>query len=430
MVYSTFTELSEAEFETYSSDLLGKSRTGQKRREVIAYLQSVNSKDKAVIDASRNELLTKKIKHSKRQKQIEALLKEHSFDFAKSTELFVHTALSNADMLTLLTTNDRSVFIGGKTFVGDIAISGNNVKLDGESAPGLAKDESLTFGASITGNIIISGENIHLKGIDFTSTGEFALTVNGAKNIVLENCRFKAGAGADTKFYYGAGSLGGDVKITNCIVEGFTSWYLADLTTSSATPTVRLDKVEIEGNYFKNNLGCFAVRGMQADPNKLVVCKNNKFETTTLHSSFWDYFEQNNTKKCVFTGNEIISPVGTETEAGKKGVLQTWSKSGKPWHLIYKDNTVSNMKFALKIPCTNGFYAPNIDHDGFDIDFTAVHTNVTYAFSLLYKKNDGTQQSALKYHPNQGNEYTPVNIGVVPTITSVNPHGYTLVLPS
>ena len=99
--------------------------------------------------------------------------------------------------------------------------------------------------------------------------------------------------------------------------------------------------------------------------------------------------------------------------------MQTWSKSAKPWHLVYKDNKVSNIKFALKIVATNGFYAPNIDHDGFDVDFTAVHTNVTYAMSLLYKKNDGTQQSALKYHPNVGNEYTPANIGVVPTITTL-----------
>ena len=429
MVLTTFDEMTDSEFVDYSKGLLVKSRAGSKRREAVAYLQSVNSSDKVKIDALRSELLVKQRKHRRRQKQIETLLADHDFDFVKSTELFVQAQISDADMLTKLTENDRTVFIGAKSYTGDIAISGNNVKLDGEGT-GVAKDGTLVPGATIVGNIILSGENITLKGIDFTSAGEFAITVNGAKNITLEDCKFQSGAGSDTKFYYGDGCLGGDVKIKNCIVQGFTSWMLADLSTSSATPTVKLGTVEIDGNYFKNNMGCFAVRGMQDDPNTIVSYTNNKWSTDTLHASFWDAAESNNAKKTVFTGNELIFPIGTEAEAGKKGVLQTWSRSAKPWHLVYKDNTVSNIKFALKIPCTNTFYAPNIDHDDFEINLDGVHTNVTYALSLLYKKNNGSQSSALKYHPNVGNEYTPTNFGVVPNIIPLNPHSYALVQPS
>ena len=74
-------------------------------------------------------------------------------------------------------------------------------------------------------------------------------------------------------------------------------------------------------------------------------------------------------------------------------------------------------------------YKDGIYKEDYLINLDGVHTNVTYAMSLLYKKNDGTQASALKYHPNVGNEFSPVNVGVVPTITPINPHNYTLVLP-
>ena len=75
--------MTDSEFVDYSKGLLVKSRAGSKRREAVAYLQSVNSSDKVKIDALRSELFVKQRKHRKRQKQIETLLADHDFDFVK-----------------------------------------------------------------------------------------------------------------------------------------------------------------------------------------------------------------------------------------------------------------------------------------------------------------------------------------------------------
>ena len=88
---------------------------------------------------------------------------------------------------------------------------------------------------------------------------------------------------------------------------------------------------------------------------------------------------------------------------------------------------MSNIKFGIKFPLTNGFYVPDTTNDDFLIDLTATHTNVTYGMSVLYKKNDGTQTSSLKYHPNVGNEYTPVNAVAYPSIPITNPANLTIV---
>ena len=96
-----------------------------------------------------------------------------------------------------------------------------------------------------------------------------------------------------------------------------------------------------------------ACRGMQTKPNKLCVYQNNRFESAELSANFWDFAEANNTKRVVFKDNEIIAPVGTENEAGKKGIFQVWSRSSKPWVLIYEGTKAQNLKFGLKIPCTD-----------------------------------------------------------------------------
>ena len=429
-IHSSFVGLSEAGFKTYADTLLTNSRTGAKRKEAISYLQSINSSDKVSLDADKTVLQEKRRLHRKRQEKIELLLAEQDFDFTKTPDIFSLATISDANMLTALTVNNSTVYVKDKVFVGDVAISGDNIKLDGEGQAGSARSETLANTAQITGTLILSGDSIVVKNIDFTSTAEKAITVIGAKNITLDGCKFKAGSGiADSKWFYGEGILSGDLTIKNCIVEGFTSSYLMDASTTSATPTVQLQQVRIKQSLFKNNLGSMAVRGMQDNPNKLGSFTNNKVITTALHASFWDAIEFNNTKKVIITGNEFEFPTGTELEAGKKGVSQVWSRSNKPWYITYEDNSVKNIKFGIKIPTTNTFYAPNTDHDSYKIDVGSSHTNVTYAASFLYKKNDGSQASALKYHPGVGNEYTPVNITAVPSlgVTVVNPNGLTIV---
>ena len=432
-IYKSFQALSEAEFATYAAQIIGYSRSATKRKEAVAYLQSINSADKVLIDAERSSVVQKTLHHRQKQKQIETLLDTHDFDFEKTPDIFSNSVLSDADMVTKLTQNNESLYIAGKAFVGDLAISGDKIRLDGENTIGTAKDETLTFGASVNGSLILSGEDVYIRGIDFSTSNDKAVITNGAKNVTFVNCKFKSVGGAgDTWWFFGDGMLDkSSVTVQNCIIEGFTSVHLADYSTTSAIPTTRLDLVKIEDCLFKNNAGSMASRGKQDDPNLLGIFRRNKVITDTMHASWWDATEFNNTKKVIITDNEFIFPIGTEALPNqKRGVAQVWSKSPKPWILQYKNNVVSNIKFGLKIPLTDNFYAPNTDSDDFFIDFSSLYTNVTYVFSLLYKKNDGTQVSALKYHPNVGNEYSPVNIAVVPTITAVNPSGYSLVLPS
>ena len=425
---STFLEMSDSDFETYADDIVQKRRDAASRQQAVSYLQSVVSADKTAVDQSVAALRGKRRTLRKRQQKIDGLISDHAFDFSKQPDLFLQQSLrSDAELVNDLAVNNQTLFVKGKTLNGNFIVQSDNIKIDGE-ATGNAKDGTLVCDAVVTGTLILQGDTVHIKGVKFISTGDKAITIQGSKNIVIEDCIFVSGAGSDTKWFYGAGIADeANITINNCVVENFTSWYLADFSTSSATPTVQIKELRVTNCHFKNNKGCMACRGMQTNPNKLCVYQNNKFESAELSANFWDFAEANNTKRVVFKDNEIIAPVGTENEAGKKGIFQVWSRSSKPWVLIYEGNKAQNIKFGLKIPCTNTFYAPNTDDDDFKIDLSGVHTNVTYAASFLYKKNDGTQASALKYHPGVGNDYTPTNIDAVPSIPVINPNGLAIV---
>ena len=132
----------------------------------------------------------------------------------------------------------------------------------------------------MTGNLIISGDDTVIKGIDFTSAGEKAISfVSGATNVTFQDCTFVQGAGVGEtgKWFYGD-FLGGNVTITNCRVEGFRDVYLADFSSSSSfTMEGALVRVRVKRNLFKNNRGCIAARGKLGTPAKLVQYSSNKF---------------------------------------------------------------------------------------------------------------------------------------------------------
>ena len=430
-IKSTFQDMSEAEFGTYATGLVDSYSTGSERKHATAYLQQVNSADSVSLQQEAAAARKKLLEHRKKQRSIEAILASHQFDFSKTPTLFqTQTPLTESELDTLLTQDNSEIFVRNLVFVKNIIISGNGVLLDGQGSVGSARQDTLTNLNSITGTIHIEGDNTVIRGIDFNSADqEKALTFGvGAENVTFINCKFTAGTHADSKWFYG-GNLGGSVTITNCRVEGFKSWYLADFSSTSGEPQAALTKVRMKRCYFLNNWGSIACRGKTGTPTKLVSYTQNKFETDTLHASFWDFLEANGALKVVVENNEAIAPVGTELEVGKKGFLQTFSKNAKPWVLKYKNNKISNLKIGGKIALNNGFYSPNTsNYSEHYIDLSAELENVTYAFSFLYKNNDGTTASADKWQPQGLGSYSPLNVGAFPSPPSVvNPSGYAIV---
>ena len=429
-VHSTFTELTDAAFDAHADTMVANSKTAQKKREAIAYLWSVCSTDKKTLAADRKALNTKRLAQQKRQDKIEELLTHLEFDFSKSPELFTAQTLSDADMVVASGHSSKTVYIGGKSYTGDLTISGSNVTFDGEGH-GLAVDETLTNTASIVGDLIITGENITIRNIDFTSSSNEAVRVAGAKNVTLIGCKFAPGAGlTDTKWFYGDGIQSGNVTIENCFVSNFDSWYLMDASTTSAVATVRLDQVKLIKNYFKNNHGSIAIRGPVSDPNKYVQVTGNRFETTTFHQLFWDFCEVSGaTKRIVIQDNVCIGEPGTHTSAGKKGGFQIWSKSPQPWSLYFKGNSGQNMKVFLKIAHNSAFYSANtFDEEHHHIEFDKTLVDVAHCFSPVYKKEDGTTASANKW---QEGDYVPINSSTYVSVPSViNPNSYSVVAPS
>ena len=219
--------------------------------------------------------------------------------------------------------------------------------------------------------------------------------------------------------------ISGNVIIRNCIVSGFNSWYLGDLTTTSSLATTRTKTVLIERNYFKENSGSFAVRGKIDQPTEKVSFLYNKFTVAAQHASFWDAFEASGgVKHVVCRGNDIELETVTGT---KVGGFQIWSKSALPWILEYEQNTMKKMRVGLKLGAhLSGFYAPNTADSRFKIDLNSPHTEVEFAYSPVYKHP--TTPSVDKW--TQG-PYQPSNSGVyqVPPV-AFNPLGYAIVSPS
>ena len=428
---TTFDELNEAQFKTYADGLMGNTRTHQKRKEFISYLHSVNAKDKKEIETERSSVILKLLELQKREKYIGTLSVGHGFDYAKTDYLFTSDDLTDAELETLVTEENTTVYVHGKTYTGNIHITADYVTLDGQSNKKSAISEELANSASFVGGVTISADNCILKGIDFTSTGvsKGIQFTNSATNVVLQDCKFIADtAVSDTSFWYGENYGTGNITIKNCRIQGYSSWYLMDGHTTSAVPTIPLHTVLIEDCLFKNNQGSIAIRGVTDNMNKKVSYLRNKFETTTLHASFWDFVEANNTRRVICKDNTFTAPVGQELLDGKKGVLQTWSKSKLPWTVEYSGNVISNIKFGIKVPLITSFYAPDTSSDNYKIDLSSSHTNILAGASFLYKRNSGTTPSNLKYHDiSPPNDYTPVNISTYPSITVTNPNNLAIV---
>ena len=111
-----------------------------------------------------------------------------------------------------------------------------------------------------------------------------------------------------------------------------------------------------------------------------------------------------------------------------KGAVQTWSKNPKPWKVKYEKNKLSYLKVGLKIAHNVGFYSPDTaNEDDTLIDLGDTHTNVTYAYSPVYKKTDMSNTAAEKWI--LGN-YEPENVRIYSVApVPVNPNNLAIVSP-
>ena len=81
-LHSSFEDLSQTDFENHADALLAKQRTSAKRKQVLTYLQTINSIDNTQIETERAEL-RKRIKQNRlKESKVKTLLSTHSFDFS------------------------------------------------------------------------------------------------------------------------------------------------------------------------------------------------------------------------------------------------------------------------------------------------------------------------------------------------------------
>ena len=431
-IHDSFQELSESDFKTYSRELVQGYPSSTERKQAVAYLQAVNAADKEELRVQRAALRVSRRAQKQKQDAIDELLAEQGFDFSRQTALFVQQTPTDTQIRALLADDNREVYIAGRTIAGNIQIDGDSVLFEGGGS-GDARSETLASTGKVTGDLIINGDNATIRGIDFTSATDQAIRFGAdVTDVKFENCLFRPGAGIvvvsplnGTAWWVGEG-LQGNVTVTNCFVENFTSWLLADWNTASSAPTRALNRVRIKKNFWKQCKGSMAARGKQDEPGRLYQFIKNKYVSTTTDTLFWDVNEFNNFKRGVVTDNVA----SIEAPYLKRGFLQSWSRSDIPWSLYYKNNTLTNFKVGGKIANNNTFYAADEhEEDDFLIDLSSTHTNVAHAFSFVYKKNDGTTASADKW---QEGDWTPVNVGTyaAPPISKVvNPSNYSIVVP-
>ena len=146
-------------------------------------------------------------------------------------------------------------------------------------------------------------------------------------------------------------------------IKKFTDWMLADLSSEGPAPTTALTSVVVKDCLFTDCKGSFAIRGLQAQPIESVSIVGNKWaytealDASSLHPSFWNCFEANNTKGVVVKHNEAaITRLGGN---GVRGFFQTWSKADVHYVLQFEKNTLSGFDYAVQIAANSNFYSPD-----------------------------------------------------------------------
>lgn len=426
-IFTSFQSLTQDDFETHATDLLSKQRTSHRKKRVLTYLQTTNAMDHADIEADRASLRAKIKQNRLKESKIKEYLTDHAFDFTKHSELLSDEPLSSAELNVLLSEHDSEIFLN-QNYTQNITVTGDDIVLSGIGNQGSARAEELTNSVTITGDIIVNNKNAVFRNINFNTVGGRAIVfTSGCEHVKFENCIFTAPAGhAGSQWFYGE-NFKGNCVLTNCIISGYTSWLLFDISSTSGEPQFPTNNVRIKKCLFKNNKGSGAIRGKTGQPTKLIQVVNNKFISTELHQYFWAFVEASgHVKRVEITGNVFEAPTGNETLVGSRHAVQVWSKNPMPWSLEYTGNKINNMKLGLCMAHSAGFYSPNTDDDAFLIDLSRTLTNVTYAASFGYKNVAGTTPAEETWLP--GVAYFPDNSDTYPTAPPVvNPNGYGIV---
>ena len=425
--HESFEDLSQTEFESHASALLGKQRTAQRRKRVLTYLQSINDKDAETIAEARSSFTLRNRQNRQKTTRLKSYIAEHHFDFSKHQELLSDETVSASELDTMLGTDDSEIFLN-QSYTKDIAVTGDDIVIFGEGGNGLsARTEELVNQVKITGDITISGKNITFKNMDFDSVGEFGIKfLAGGENVKFENCRFTGPAGhADSKWWYGE-FFKGNATLTNCFVQNYSSWMLFDISSTSGEPDYATKMVKIKRCFFKNNLGSAAIRGKINEATPLVQVTNNRFVTNQMHAYFWGFVEVSGyVKKVEVKNNYFEGPAGNEQVALPRHAVQLWSSNPKPWAVYYKDNEIKNMQIGVALAHNSIHYSPDTESDDYLLDLSKTLTNVNYAASFAHNNTAGDLAYEDKWFA--GAEYNPANMSVYGTTPAVvNPNGYAL----
>ena len=411
--YTSLLDLTLSDALTYVDEVLDEHPGGDKQK-IFAYLSSLVASDREAIRQQQRRV-------ARISSRLETRLREFNMDFAPS--LFTKNNggrwLLMSPLLAVSGAHIRSE--SGLAATADMVITGDNIVFDGISGGGSAVAGTLSPGTTLTGKLVITGNNITIRGVKFLNTSaEMTISFAGpSSNLKLIDCEFVGNDGSyansqKSKFWMGA-NYSGDALIQNCKISDHKSWMLLDLTTTSSTPTTAIGKCELIDNYWLNNAGSIAVRGLLADPTAQFTCTGNKFEYgSNQHDYFWSVIEANNLIRATVKNNTAS---GAIIGANERGFFQCWSRSPVDWTLDMTNNTLTNFDYALQCACVATFYSPDYRDDRYDVTaVTGKYTNVTKGASFTYPW-DGT-----------GVSYAPENLAAHPSVpTTVYPDGHTVV---
>ena len=399
---STFLGMTEDQVKTYITVLISGHRLATQRHRALNFVESIYELDKATHLENSKILKTVRLEI---EKQISSLSVGQPSIFSFSDTV--------STILQALASNDHSgetFHVENLDFNADIVIKGSNITLLG-SYTGSAKSKNLACSCTVNGNLKIEGSNILIQGIKFNSNKQYTVEFPSASsNVVLRNCSFKGlSTDADSRFWFGT-NYSGDCLISGCEIADHKSWFLADISSNSSVPTVKLGTVSLSDNWFSNNMGSLACRGKVDESNDKFEFVRNLVETTARHEYFWSAVEANNTKVVIANDNEF--KFGNAVVGKTQGAFQFWNRV-EEFDVSMLANSFEGFNFVFQIPINS---SGNFKVPTFTAVFMPDHiTNCTNLGSHNYPWDDNTGLGTVT-PPTFNNSTT---LGVVPLQTFV-----------
>ena len=166
-LHTSFSALTEQEFDVYATDLLEAYPNALERQRLLAYMLQTLAQDR---NSNDNDSLALRLRRQRRRAQqgvLEKLALVHSHDYNRASALFTEQVHTDAQIIALLTNNDAEVFVRDRTLAGDVLLSGNNIKYAGLGYTGSAVNGDLACTCVHTGRLIVSGTDVTIEGVHF-----------------------------------------------------------------------------------------------------------------------------------------------------------------------------------------------------------------------------------------------------------------------